>query len=200
MDFYRRTDVVQVARDLLGMVLVTERDGLRTALRITETEAYQGPDDRASHAFGNRRTNRTEVMFKSGGHAYVYLVYGMHHLFNVVTGQAEVPHAVLIRAGEPLEGLDTMLARRGADRLTPALTTGPGALSQALGITTAWTGQSLVDIDSPVWLEDRGLTVPDDRIAAGPRIGIDYAQEWVHTPWRFWERGSRYAKRGKSDL
>jgi DNA-3-methyladenine glycosylase len=197
LEFYLRPDVVQIARDLLGMVVVTETDGVRTAGRITETEAYQAPEDRASHAYGNRRTERTSVMFEGGGRAYVFLVYGVHHLFNVVTGSPGLPHAVLVRAVEPLEGLDVMLQRRGAARATPNLTTGPGALCQALGITTAWTNQSLVEPGTPVWIEDRGLQVPPENIEAGPRIGIDYALEWAPVPWRFWERGTAYVKKGK---
>jgi DNA-3-methyladenine glycosylase len=112
-DFYLRTDVVQIARELLGKVLVTAFDGHRTAARISETEAYRAPDDRASHAFGNRRTARTEVMFQPGGRAYIYLCYGIHHLFNVVTAPADVAHAVLVRAAEPLEGEAIMRERRG---------------------------------------------------------------------------------------
>ena len=191
--FYLRTDVVQVARDLLGKVLVTEFDGRRTAGIITETEAYRAPDDRASHAFNNRRTARTEVMFAEGGHAYVYLCYGIHHLFNVVTATKDTAHAVLIRAIEPLDGLEWMQERRLIkNKTSPALTTGPGALSQALGLSTRWTGQSLLLPDTPVWLEDRGIPVSAEDIAAGKRIGVDYAGECAEWPWRFWLGTSRY--------
>lgn len=110
--FYLRDDVVAIAQELLGTILVTEWEGVRTTARIVETEAYRGPEDKASHAYNNRRTARTEVMFGPGGHAYVYLCYGIHHLFNVVTGPAEIPHAVLVRAVEPLAGIDIMMARR----------------------------------------------------------------------------------------
>ena len=191
--FYLRTDVVQVARDLLGKVLVTEFDGRRTAGIITETEAYRAPDDRASHAYNNRRTARTEVMFAEGGHAYVYLCYGIHHLFNVVTATKDTAHAVLIRAIEPLDGLEWMQERRLIkNKTSPALTTGPGALSQALGLSTRWTGQSLLLPDTPVWLEDRGIPVSAEDIAAGKRIGVDYAGECAEWPWRFWLGTSRY--------
>ena len=191
--FYLRTDVVQVARDLLGKVLVTEFDGRRTAGIITETEAYRAPDDRASHAYNNRRTARTEVMFAEGGHAYVYLCYGIHHLFNVVTATKDTAHAVLIRAIEPLDGLEWMHERRLIkNKTSPALTTGPGALSQALGLSTRWTGQSLLLPDTPVWLEDRGIPVSAEDIAAGKRIGVDYAGECAEWPWRFWLGTSRY--------
>ncbi len=194
--FYLRSDVVQVARDLLGKVLVTEFDGRRTAGIITETEAYRAPDDRASHAYNNRRTARTEVMFAEGGRAYIYLCYGIHHLFNVVTAAEGAAHAVLIRAIEPLEGLDWMLERRAIKHKTsPALTTGPGALSQALGLTTRWTGQSLHAPDTPIWIEDRSIPVLPIDIAAGKRIGVDYAGECAERPWRFWLRESKYHKR-----
>jgi len=196
--FYLRSDVLQVARDLLGKVLVTEFDGRRTAGIITETEAYRAPDDRACHAYNNRRTARTEVMFAAGGRAYIYLCYGIHHLFNVVTATEDTAHAVLIRAIEPLEGVDWMLERRAIKHTTsPALTTGPGALSQALGLTTRWTGQSLYAPDTPVWIEDRNIPVSTLEIAAGKRIGVDYAGACAEWPWRFWLRSSKYHKREK---
>ena len=200
LDFFTRTEVTQVAQDLLGKVLVTRFDGIRTAGIITETEAYRAPDDRACHAFGNRRTARTEVMFHEGGKAYIYLCYGIHHLFNVVTAPAETAHAVLIRSVEPVEGLETMLVRRRRSavdsiKVTPALTTGPGALSQALGLTTAWTGQSFFDPDTPVWIEDRGAVYSEEEIAAGKRIGVDYATECADWPWRFWLKNSTFVKK-----
>ena len=142
--FYNRKDVVKIARELLGKILVTEF-GVRTSGIIVETEAYAGITDKASHAYGGRRTGRTEVMYSPGGTAYVYLCYGIHHLFNVVTNIEGIPHAVLIRAIEPVEGIETMLERRGKTKLSPSLTAGPGALSQALGISTALTGTSLQD-------------------------------------------------------
>ncbi|MFN4255607.1 MAG: DNA-3-methyladenine glycosylase [Saprospiraceae bacterium] len=193
-DFFLRTDVVQIARDLLGKVLVTEFDGLRTTGRITETEAYRAPDDRACHAYGNRRTPRTEVMFAEGGCAYIYLCYGVHHLFNVVTAPEGMAHAVLIRGVEPIEGLEVMLERRRMPRLSPALTTGPGSLSVALGLSTKFTGQRFDAPGSPFWLEDRGHAVQPENIASGPRIGCEFAGEAAHWPWRFWERGSRFVK------
>jgi DNA-3-methyladenine glycosylase len=184
-DFYLRTDVLQVARDLLGKVLVTEFDGLRTAGRISEVEAYRAPDDRACHAWNNRRTPRTEVMFQPGGRAYIYLCYGIHHLFNVVTGPEDMAHAVLVRAIEPIEGVEVMLERRKAKRLSPILAGGPGTLTQALGLTTRWTGQSLLAPDSPVWIEDRGEVILPENIRTTPRIGVDYAGECATWEWRF---------------
>lgn len=199
-EFYLRTDVVQVARDLLGKVLVTEMDGQRTAGIITETEAYRAPDDRACHAWNNRRTARTEVMFREGGRAYVYLCYGIHHLFNVVTGPENMAHAVLVRAIEPVDGLELMQERRNIRHSKPGippvqLTTGPGALSKALGIRTSLSGQQLTLPDTPVWIEDNGSDIQETDIASGKRIGVDYAGECAEWPWRFWLKHSRYVKR-----
>src|SRR5580704_16783822 len=137
--FYDRPSVVTVAKGLLGKVLVTNFDGVRTSGRIVEVEAYNGVVDRASHAWSGRRTARTEVMFGSGGRAYVYLIYGIHHLFNVVTNNKEIPHAVLVRALEPLEGIPVMLKRMGRERLDHTLTRGPGNVSRALGLRTHHT-------------------------------------------------------------
>lgn len=207
IEFFTRTDVVQVARELLGKVLVTEFDGQRTAGRITETEAYRAPDDRACHAFGNRRTARTEVMFQEGGRAYIYLCYGIHHLFNVVTAPEDTAHAVLIRAIEPVEGIATMIARRGVSMVNSPwstvksqksmvnLTTGPGIMSQALGLTTRFTGQSLLAPHSPLWIEDSYEKISEDEIMAGPRIGVDYAGECAAWHWRFWVKNSPFVKK-----
>lgn len=181
--FYLRDDVTAVSRDLLGKVLCTEIDGKRTSVVITETEAYAGIDDKASHAYGDRRTRRTEPMYGPGGIAYVYLCYGIHHLFNVVTSVKGVPHAVLVRAGEAHSGLTTMLQRRGKPAPDRTLLAGPGSLARALGITTALTGSSL--IDGPVRIEDHGLNTDDAVISAGPRVGIDYAAEDAGRPYRF---------------
>lgn len=182
-DFYTRNDVVEVARELLGKVLCSNVDGRLTKAIIIETEAYAGVDDRASHAYGGRRTKRTEPMFAQGGIAYVYLCYGIHHLFNVVTGRKDNPHAVLVRAGLPLAGIDDMLARRGKSSVDKTLLAGPGSLSCALGIRTGLSGTSLVG--DRVWIENHAVHIPDDAIAVGPRIGIDYAGEDAARPYRF---------------
>ena len=150
---------------------------------ITETEAYAGVGDRASHAHGGRRTQRTEPMYDRGGLAYVYLCYGIHHLFNVVTNEADVPHAVLVRAGAPLLGIDIMRERRGKQGPDKTLLAGPGSLAKALGITTSLTGASLSG--DQVWIEDRGIEIPDDKISTGPRIGVDYAGDDAQRPYRF---------------
>ncbi len=197
LHYFTRPDPVQVAKDLLGKYLVTRFDGQLTAGKIVETEAYRAPDDRACHAFGNRRTARTEVMFSEGGRAYIYLCYGIHHLFNVVTGPEGMAHAVLIRAVEPVDNLELMLARRGLPRLERKLTAGPGALSQALGISTLHSGLSLLDPASPVWLEDRGEVVFDKNIVASPRVGVGFAGECAGWPWRFRIEGSAWTSMAK---
>lgn len=188
--FYRGTDVVGIARALLGKILCT-RDGDRvTTGRIVETEAYGGVSDRASHAHGGRRTARTETMYAPGGVAYVYLCYGIHHLFNVVTGPQDRPDAVLIRGLEPLEGVETMLARRGMKALQPRLTAGPGVLARALGITRSDDGLDLRG--DRLWIEDDGFGVPAAHILAGPRVGVGYAGEDAKRAWRFRIKGSIY--------
>ena len=181
--FYLRDDIVAVSRDLLGKVLCTEIGGMFTSAVITETEAYEGVTDKASHAFGDRRTRRTEPMYGPGGSAYVYLCYGIHHLFNVVTSESGVPHAVLVRAGEVHRGLSTMLERRGKPAPDRTLLAGPGSLARALGITTELSGSSL--LEGPIWIEDHGLRMDEARIAVGPRVGIDYAEEDAARPYRF---------------
>lgn len=193
--FYIRKDVVRIAKELLGKVLVTRIDGVLTSGMITETEAYAGAVDRASHAYGNRRTARTEIMFAKGGVAYVYLCYGIHHLFNVVTNVQDTPHAILIRAVEPLEGIEHMLDRRGKETLTPALTAGPGAMSMALGIHTSQTGKSLQGEE--IWIEDRGIKIAAKDILAGTRVGVAYALDDAYLPYRFSIRGNKYVSKGK---
>jgi DNA-3-methyladenine glycosylase len=190
LGFYDRRSVVTVARALLGKVLVTEFDGVRTSGRIVEVEAYNGVVDRASHAFAGRRTARTEVMFWAGGTAYVYLIYGIHHLFNVVTNRKDVPHAVLVRALEPLEGIPVMLKRMGRERLDHSLTRGPGNVSKALGLRTSHTGLSLMD--GEVWIGDDGFRVGRAEIGASPRIGVDYAGEDAALRYRYFLKGNQY--------
>ncbi len=183
LEFYVREDVVRISRELLGKVLCTKLDGQVTQAIITETEAYAGVSDKASHAYGGRRTKRTEPLYARGGTAYVYLCYGIHHLFNVVTNKAGTPHAVLIRAGEPFEGRELMQKRRGKQHNERSLLLGPGSLSQALGITTDLTGTNL--LGDQIWIEDHKISVADEDIASGPRVGIDYADEDAARPYRF---------------
>ena len=195
--FYQRFDVVQVGKDLLGKYLVTEFDNQRTVGMIVETEAYRGPDDKACHAHLNRFTKRTKVMFEAGGIAYVYLCYGIHHLFNIVTANEGEPHAILIRGIEPIEGMETMLARRNKVKVSPNLTAGPGVLSKALGITKQYTGTSLVDKNGSIWIEDRGTIIDQQDIIASPRVGIDYAEECALWDWRFRIEGSKWTSKAK---
>lgn len=181
--FYCREDVVRISRELLGKLLCTQVDGVLTRVVITETEAYAGITDKASHAYGGRRTKRTEPMFGPGGMTYVYLCYGIHHLFNVVTNVEGVPHAVLIRAGDPVDGIDIMLERRQKPTLDGRLLSGPGSLAKALGITTELSGHDLQG-DS-VWIEDHGISLAPRAIEASPRVGVDYAGEDALLPYRF---------------
>ena len=182
-DFYVRDDVVKISRDLLGNLLCTDIGGSLTKAIITETEAYAGVTDKASHAYAGRRTKRTEPIFGQGGKAYVYLCYGLHHLFNVVTNQSDVPHAVLIRAAMPMTGTDIMLQRRKKKNVDKTLLGGPGSLAKALGITTEHTGVSL--LDAQIWIEDCGITVAHDEVATGPRVGVGYAGDDALLPYRF---------------
>ena len=181
--FYLRNDVVGIARELLGKVVCTRIDGRLTTALITETEAYAGVADKASHAYGDRRTKRTEPMYGAGGVAYVYLCYGIHHLFNVVTNKNGIPHAILIRSGKPLSGTSLMLERRRKKDVDKRLLGGPGSFAQALGIRTSDTG---VDLSGGrIWIEDQDLETTDGKITAGPRVGIDYAEEDAQRPYRF---------------
>src|SRR6266567_4350135 len=186
-EFYTRANVLTVTRELLGKLLVVPApDGTRVSGIIVEAESYRGPEDRASHAYGGRRTNRTETMYQIGGRAYVYFVYGMYYQFNVVTNVAEIPHAVLIRAVEPVEGIEVMRKRRH-NQPDHNLTNGPGKLCIALGIDRQLDHADL--LGNRVWIE-AGERVPPRRIASGPRVGIDYAEAWVDKPWRFWIKGN----------
>lgn len=188
--FYKRTDVLAIARGLLGKVLVTQLNGSTTTGRIVETEAYAGVQDRASHAFGGRRTARTEVMYSKGGTAYVYLCYGIHHLFNVVTNQEDVPHAVLVRAIEPLTGIGSMLERSGKQHADHSLGKGPGNVSKALGISTLYTGWDLTGND--IFIAADGFAPAADAVQATPRIGVDYAGADALLPYRFILKGNPY--------
>ena len=188
--FYLQTDVVKIARDLLGKYLVTRFDGKITTGMITETEAYEGITDKASHAYGNRLTNRTEVMFREGGIAYVYLCYGMHSLFNIVTHEKGIPHAVLIRGILPVDGIDTMLSRVGKSKITPSISTGPGKVSKLLGIHYSASGMDICHKpvtleESGIWLEDRGVIINKQKILTTPRIGVGYAGRDALLQYRF---------------
>ena len=191
-DFYTRTNVLSVARDLLGKLLVVpDEKGKRLSGKIVEVEAYRGPEDRASHAYGGRRTKRTETMYQTGGMAYVYFVYGMYNQFNVVTNVADIPHAILVRGLEPVEGIEVMRERRHShpDR---NLTNGPGKLCAAMGIDRKLDKADL--LGDEVWIEEFEK-VAASKISKGPRIGIDYAEAWIEKPWRFWIKGNEWVSR-----
>jgi len=191
-EFYQRPDVLTVSRDLLGKLLVVPGpNGERVSGMIVEVEAYRGPEDRASHAYGGRRTKRTKTMYRAGGVAYVYFVYGMYYQFNVVSNGADIPHAILVRALEPVEGLELMRARRH-QHPDHNLTNGPGKLCIAMGIDRQLDGADL--LGERVWVEEYE-TIPARRIARGPRIGIDYAEKWIDKRWRFWIKENSYVSR-----
>lgn len=193
-EFYRRTDSLKIARELLGKRLVVPVDGARVSGLIVETEAYMGPLDKGAHSYNNRRTNRTEVMFHEGGLAYVYFIYGMYYQFNVVVNREGVPHAVLVRAVEPEEGIEVMRDRRGAAKRDTELASGPGKLCVAFGIDRSLNGEDLVASER-VWLEDAGRRVRPRDIMSGPRVGIDYAEEFAAKPWRFWIKDNPHVSR-----
>ena len=186
LSFYRRNDVLKVSRELLGKLLITKWLDVTTSGRIVECEAYAGEIDRASHAAGGRRTARTEIMYGQGGFAYVYLCYGIHHLFNVVTNNKNVPHAILIRAIEPLFGIDEMLMRTGKKKLDSTLTKGPGNVSKALGIYTHHTGTSL--LSRKLFIADDDFRYSEKEIGVSPRIGVDYAGDHASWNYRFYVR------------
>ena len=185
---------LRVARRLLGMVVVHEGPDGITASRIVEVEAYRGPEDRAAHSSGGRLTRRTAVMFGPAGHAYVYQIYGLHFCLNVVTREDGKPEAVLLRAGEPLQGLPLMAARRrlGSEAPPRLLASGPARLVQAMGIHRSDYGHPLWE--SPLFIAE-GHHIARTDIASGPRIGVDYAGRWAEKPWRFWIRGNPHVSR-----
>lgn len=193
LSFYRQDDVTSIARQLLGKVLVTSIDNVRTAGIIVETEAYAGIRDRASHAWNNRRTQRTGVMYQPGGLAYIYLCYGLHYLFNVVTNVREVPEAVLVRALEPLDGI-TAMQQRYPHKNTVKMTAGPGSLCKALGIDAALNGEKLTG--SRIWIEE-APAVADTQILSGTRVGVQYAGADALLPYRFSIKDNKWVSKGK---
>jgi len=181
--YYCNEDVVFLAKDLLGkLITLKNADGFVSAI-ITETEAYAGVTDKASHAYGGRRTPRNEVMYGSGGMAYVFLCYGIHYLFNVVTGPKNTPHAVLIRGVIPLEGIDLMLARRKLNSIDNRGFNGPGKVTSALGINLSHNGASLTG--SAIQIKEIGVAVTTSQIKVSKRIGVNYAEEDALLPYRF---------------
>jgi len=194
--FYQRADVVMITKELLGKILVTNFGHTLTAGRIVEAEAYNGPFDKAAHSYNNRRTKRTEVMYASGGVAYVYLCYGIHQMFNVVTNEADIPAAVLIRALEPIAGIDTMLTRSNKTVHGFDLTRGPGNVAKALGLHTTHSGIHLQGEE--IFIADDGFRYEENEIVATARIGVDYAAEDALLPYRFIVKGNKYVSGKKN--
>lgn len=192
LDFYQREDALQVSRDLLGKLLVMpSAAGERVSGMIVETEAYLGGIDKAAHSYGGRRTQRNEITYADGGHVYVFFVYGMYHQLNIVTGPAEVPHVTLIRAVEPVEGIEFMREKRGPMK-DKNLTSGPGKLCIAFGIDRSMNGEIMAG--DRIWVEEY-TNIPEADIKSGPRIGIDYAEEFADMPWRFWIEGNQFVSK-----
>jgi DNA-3-methyladenine glycosylase len=195
VSFYQKEDVVVIAKKLLGKRVFSMAGNLLTGGIIVETEAYRGPEDRGSHAWNNRRTNRTEIMYAAGGVAYMYICYGIHDMLNVVTGPADTSHAILIRAIEPTTGLDMMRERRNIFDKDVRLCQGPGALAQALGLNKMFNGKSLQG--NELWIED-DAPVPEEQIIASARIGMNFDGPFKTIPWRFYIKGNRYVSRPHS--
>lgn len=191
--FYQNDNVIALAQSLLGKQLFTLIDGELTGGTIVETEAYHGISDKASHAYGGRYTPRTATIYENGGISYVYLCYGIHHLFNVVTAPKDTPHAVLIRGIAPTVGLPTMLRRRNMQSLASRLTAGPGALAKALGIDKNLNAKDL--LGEEIWIEDQGMQIKPNQIVATPRIGVAYAEDHALLPWRFYIKGNQFVSK-----
>lgn len=190
-EFYDRNDVVQIARELLGKIVVTYLEGKKTSGRIVETEAYVALIDKASHAFGGKRTSRNEHMYGEPGTAYIYICYGMHQMLNVVTNKKDVPDAVLIRAIEPLDGIPTMLERTRKPKLDSTLTRGPGNVGKALGIYKMHSGKHLLSKEIFI-MDDKKFRLTADQIGSSKRIGIDSAGDDALLPYRFYIKGNKF--------
>ncbi len=193
LEYFQQSDVVLLSKDLIGKKLCTNFNDQFSSGIITETEAYNGRTDKACHAFGGLRTKRTETIYQQGGIAYVYLCYGIHHLLNFVTNHEGLADAILIRAIEPIDGVDVMLERRNKPKLDKTLSSGPGTLSQALGISTKNNGILLNSDD--IWVEDAPFPVREQDIETTTRIGVDYAGEDALLPWRFYLKTSQFVSK-----
>jgi DNA-3-methyladenine glycosylase len=191
--FYQSNDVNDLSIKLLGKQLVTCINGEITSGIIVETEAYKGLEDKASHAYTGKLTNRTQVMYEPGGLSYVYLCYGIHHLFNIVTGPNLTPHAVLIRGLQPLVGVDIMLRRRGMESLKPNITAGPGALAKAMGIDRTLNAKDLQGEE--IWIGEANFNMQHQQVISSPRIGVAYAQDHALLPWRYYLKGNAYVSK-----
>jgi DNA-3-methyladenine glycosylase len=190
LSFYRRKDVVLIAKELVGKILVTNFDGVITSGRIVETEAYVAHTDKASHSFGGKRTARNEHMYADAGTAYVYICYGMHQMMNIVTNEKNIPDAVLIRAVEPIEGINIMLKRTGKKLLDKTITRGPGNVGKALGIFKQHSGNHL--FGNEIYLMDDHFKIDPEQIGTSARIGVESAGADALRPYRFYLRGNKY--------
>ncbi|MEP7141544.1 MAG: DNA-3-methyladenine glycosylase [Ferruginibacter sp.] len=190
IDFYNRKDVLQIARELLGKIVITNLDGIVTSGRIVETEAYNGITDRASHSWSGKRTARNEPMYAQAATSYVYICYGIHQMFNIVTNEKEIPEAVLIRAVEPIEGIDTMMTRTGKKKPDNTLTKGPGNVGKALGINKLHSGINL--LGDVIYIASDGYEIDEKEIGASKRIGVSYAGQDALLLYRFYIKGNKY--------
>jgi len=190
IDFYNRKDVLQIAKELLGKIVVTNFYGIITSGRIVETEAYIGVSDKASHSYAGKRTPRNEQMYAQAGTAYVYICYGIHQMFNIVTNEKEIPDAILIRAVEPMEGIETMLVRTRKQSAGYSLTKGPGNVGKALGMHKIHSGENL--LGDTIYLVTDDYTLSDSQTGQSKRIGVDYAGADALLPYRFYVKGNKY--------
>jgi len=190
IDFYDRDNVLDIAKEILGKVIVTNFDGAITSGRIVETEAYIAITDRASHTFGGRRTARNEAMYSAAGTSYVYICYGIHHLFNIVTNKKDIPDAVLIRAIDPINGIDKMLERTRKKKIDNTLTKGPGNVSKALGINKQHSHLNL--LGRKIFIADDGFVADENSIGISKRIGIEGAGTDASLPYRFYIKGNKF--------
>lgn len=188
--FYKRNDVVSIARELLGKIVVTNINGIRTSGRIVETEAYVAFTDKASHSFNGRRTAKNEHMYSPAATSYIYICYGIHQMLNIVTNEKDIPDAVLIRAIEPMEGIEEMLQRTGKNKPDNTLTKGPGNVGKALGLFKHHSGISLMD-ETIALYEDK-FELAADSIGSSKRIGVDYAGTDALLPYRFYIKGNPF--------
>ena len=196
LSFYDRDDVIEIARELLGKIIVTNFDGKTTSARIVETEAYIGITDKASHSYGHRRTARNEHMYSAPGTSYVYICYGMHRMFNIVTNKKDIPDAVLIRAVEPVNGIDIMAKRTDKNITDKTLTRGPGNVGNALGIDKHHSGLFL--LDEQIFLLDDGKIIATEKIGISKRIGVESAGADGLLPFRFYIKGNQYVSGKRS--
>jgi DNA-3-methyladenine glycosylase len=190
LSFYARKDVVSISKDLIGKIIVTNFDGIITSGRIVETEAYIAFTDKASHSFSGKRTPRNEHMYSAAGTAYVYICYGMHQMLNIVTNENNIPDAILLRAVEPLQGIDQMLKRRGKKESDKTLTQGPGNVGKALGISKLHSGFSL--LGNEIYLTEDHFKISLEQIGKSSRIGVESAGKDAKLPYRFYVKGNPY--------